>query len=62
MSDSDKKTENSSKGKWHGGKGSLPRKGDNKTAYEEGWERIFGNKDQKTKQAQVTDLNWDGNV
>ena len=61
MSDSDKKTEDSSKGQWHGGKGSIQRQ-PNKTAYDEGWERIFGNKNQKTKQAQVTDLNWDGNV
>lgn len=37
----------SSKGKWHGGKGSLPRKSDNKTAYEDGWERIFGKNKQK---------------
>ena len=43
-----------------GGKGSAPRKNDNKKAYEDNWERIFGNKDQKLKQKQVTELNWDG--
>ena len=47
MADKENKSTNtdstkSSKGQWHGGKGSLPRKGDNKTAYDEGWERIFG--------------------
>ena len=31
----------SSKGQWHGGKGSIQRQ-PNKTAYDEGWERIFG--------------------
>lgn len=45
MADEEKKstsTENkSSKGQWHGGKGSLQRQ-PNKTAYDEGWERIFG--------------------
>jgi hypothetical protein len=30
---------------WHGGKGSAPRKNDNKKLYEENWEKIFGNKD-----------------
>jgi|TARA_B110000858_G_scaffold196889_1_gene256828 hypothetical protein len=43
-----------------GGKGSAPRKNDNKKAYEDNWERIFGNKDQKLKQKQLTELNWDG--
>ena len=42
----EKKTEKSKTSDWHGGKGSLERKGFNKTAYDEGWERIFG----KTKQ------------
>jgi len=37
-----KKDTTSSKGNWHGGKGSLERKGFNKTAYDDGWERIFG--------------------
>tara|TARA_R110000803_G_scaffold209027_1_gene278178 strand:+ start:977 stop:1174 length:198 start_codon:yes stop_codon:yes gene_type:complete len=47
---------------WHGGKGSAPRKNDNKKAYEDNWDRIFGNKDQKLKQKQVTELNWDGDI
>ena len=29
---------------WHGGKGSAPRKNADRKAYEENWERIFGNK------------------
>jgi len=36
-----KDSEKSSKGQWHGGKGSLPREPNN-NAYQEGWERIFG--------------------
>jgi hypothetical protein len=43
-----------------GGKGSAPRKNDNKKAYEDNWERIFGNKNQKQKQKELTELNWDG--
>lgn len=35
-------------------------KGDNKT-YADNWDRIFGSKNQKTKQKSVTELNWDGN-
>lgn len=42
------------------GKGSAPRKNDDNKAYGDNWEKIFGNADQKQKQAQVTDLNWDG--
>ena len=30
--------------KTHGGKGDARRIGSNQKAYEEGWERIFGNK------------------
>jgi len=30
---------------WHGGKGDAPRKGADRKAYEENWERIFGKKD-----------------
>lgn len=45
MADEEKKStsteDKSSKGQWHGGKGSLQRQ-PNKTAYDEGWERIFG--------------------
>lgn len=33
--------------KWHGGKGSAPRKHQNQKAYEDNWERIFGGKDLK---------------
>lgn len=29
---------------WHGGKGSKRRKGSDQKAYEDNWERIFGNK------------------
>ena len=28
--------------KWHGGKGSAPRKGNNQKQYEDNWEEIFG--------------------
>lgn len=34
--------EKSSKGSWHGGKGSLHRKGTNHKAYQDNWEMIFG--------------------
>jgi hypothetical protein len=30
---------------WHGGKGDAPRKGADRKAYEDNWERIFGKKD-----------------
>jgi hypothetical protein len=43
-----------------GGKGSAPRKNDDRKAYEDGWDAIFGNKNQKLKQKQLTELNWDG--
>lgn len=39
MSDKEK----TSKGKWHGGKGSS-RKESDQNKYNDGWERIFGNK------------------
>lgn len=35
-------------------------KGDNKM-YADNWEKIFGHKNQKTKQKSLTELNWDGN-
>lgn len=35
-------------------------KGSNKV-YADNWDRIFGIKNQKTKQKSVTELNWDGN-
>jgi len=44
---------------WHGGKGSQRRKSNDK-AYADNYDRIFGKVDQKTKQKQVTELNWDG--
>lgn len=48
MSEENKKSsDKSEKGQWHGGKGSIQRQ-PNKTAYDEGWERIFG-KDKKDK-------------
>ena len=30
---------------WHGGKGSTPRKNDDKQAYADNWDIIFGKKD-----------------
>ncbi len=42
------------------GKGSAPRRNDNNKAYEDNWDRIFGNKNQKQKQKELTELNWDG--
>tara|TARA_R110002073_G_scaffold40387_1_gene114449 strand:+ start:4524 stop:4733 length:210 start_codon:yes stop_codon:yes gene_type:complete len=44
---------------WHGGKGSQRRNADDK-AYGDNWDLIFGNKNQKIKQKQLTELNWDG--
>ena len=42
---------------WHGGKGSAPRKGADRRAYEDNWERIFGKKDsQKTPVEQMEEL------
>jgi len=37
-------TEKSNTGKWHGGKGSSPRKNADQKAYADNWEKIFGNK------------------
>jgi len=45
---------------WHGGKGSAPRKNNDQKTYEDNWEKIFGKKNQKVKQKQLTELNWDG--
>jgi hypothetical protein len=43
---------------WHGGKGSAPRKGADQKAYEDNWERIFGNKNkEKTPVEQMNELN-----
>jgi hypothetical protein len=42
---------------WHGGKGSAPRKGADQKAYEDNWERIFGNKNKtKTPVEQLEEL------
>lgn len=34
-------------GQWHGGKGSAPRKGSNRKAFSDGYDRIFGDKKSK---------------
>lgn len=54
---------------WHGGKGSKRRREDTKK-FNENWERIFHKpkepvqitepRNQKEKQKQMTELNWDG--
>jgi len=36
-------------GKWHGGKGDRPRKQSDQKAYDDGWERIFGQKDKQSQ-------------
>jgi len=41
------------------GKGSKQRPTD-KEKFDAAYDEIFGKKDQKVKQAMVTDLNWDG--
>ena len=41
---------------WHGGKGDAPRKGADRKAYEDGWDRIFGKKDsEKAKKEEKKD-------
>jgi|TARA_B100000085_G_scaffold53834_2_gene47128 hypothetical protein len=40
---SEKKKEKSSKGQWHGGKGSIQKDHDH-DKYAKGWEKIFGEK------------------
>jgi len=45
---------------WHGGKGSQ-RRNSNDKAYRDNWDNIFS-KNQVTKQKQVTELNWDGDI
>lgn len=37
------------KGEWSGGKGDGRRKGANDRKYREGWDKIFGQKEQKNK-------------
>jgi len=46
----------SSMSAWHGGKGSAPRKGADRKAYEDNWEKIFGKKE-KTPVEQLEELN-----
>lgn len=47
--------------KWHGGKGSKQRPTDHEK-FNDNWDRIFKSNNQKDKQKEVTDLNWDGNA
>lgn len=49
------------KSNWHGGKGSQ-RRNSNEKAYRDNFDKIFGSKDQKQKQKEVTELNWDGDT
>ena len=44
-------------GQWHGGKGSAPRKQQDKKAYDEGYERIFGNKRKRNSSDSEGDSN-----
>lgn len=47
---------------WHGGKGSAQRPiGVSKEEYDANWEKIFGAKNMKEKQQDLTELNGDGN-
>jgi hypothetical protein len=39
--------------KWHGGKGSQPRKNANNVAYQQNWEKIFGDKSPKQPSTQT---------
>tara|TARA_R110000803_G_scaffold121175_1_gene189278 strand:+ start:377 stop:547 length:171 start_codon:yes stop_codon:yes gene_type:complete len=41
------------------GKGSAPRKGDNKKAYEDGWDAIFGKKKEQEPEIDPAELTWD---
>ena len=43
MSKEKKNNETASKGKWHGGKGSIQKPAD-QNKYAEAWEKIFGEK------------------
>jgi len=48
--------EDSMSSSWHGGKGDAPRKGADRKAYEDGWDRIFGKKDsEKAKKEEKKD-------
>jgi len=48
---------------WHGGKGSAPRKSDDRKAYADNWDIIFGKKDkakEKEKpEVDPADTTWD---
>ena len=46
-------------GAWEGGKGSKQRPTDHKK-FNDNWDKIFKSNNQKDKQKEVTDLNWDG--
>jgi hypothetical protein len=47
---------------WHGGKGSKVRKaGIDQAKVDANWDAIFGDKNQKHKQQDMTELNADGN-
>jgi hypothetical protein len=48
MANEENKPTAPSHGKWHGGKGSARKESDQKK-YEDGWDRIFGKKDNKDK-------------
>lgn len=45
----EEKDTSSSRSAWHGGKGSITRKGSDQKAYSDNWDKIFGNKDKKIK-------------
>ena len=48
---------------WHGGKGSAPRKNDDKQAYADNWDIIFGKKDKvkepEKPEVDPADTTWD---
>ena len=46
---------------WHGGKGSKQRAVEDQEAFDANWDLIFGGKNQKHKQQDLTELNGDGN-
>lgn len=47
---------------WHGGKGSSRRKQDDQKAYEDGWDRIFGKKEQKENKDEKVNPKSDGSA
>ena len=44
---------------WHGGKGSAPRKTDNRKQYEDNWEKIFGKKEKPKEKPAVDEKEID---